>query len=244
MRPIAISCVASIVLSLPGCSIFHSAKLPPNLAGLADQTERIDFDYGPPPVGVPLFTSRRSGQAHIQQFDIRSDFRFDRYEFAIPSISIREGSKSLTQLQCLLQAGCLMSMGGKCFERCFCEDKARLWKIDVDVTDGLSLRVYKGNQIILRTELFPPPRVFAPDGSAVTTLYRTESDIDPRENMARLGAPVAAASTKGRDVSLFIPRQGELRAPAVIALLLALVVKPPYVQSWAYGEVRQLNRAR
>jgi hypothetical protein len=225
--------MVSTLSGLGGCGIFRSARLPPDLAELNDLSERIDFEYGPPPVGVPAFASRGSGQVQIQQLNIRTNFHFDRDGFAIPSISITERGKVLTELQCYWHGGCLMSVGGSCYEECDCKDKARHWEFRVDVSNGVSFTVLKDNLTILKTAV-RRARVIAPNGSAVTTLYRTESEVDPLTNLASLGEPVAAASTSSREISLFIPRRGNLRVPALVAFLIALVVKPPYVQSWAY----------
>jgi hypothetical protein len=211
----------SLIMSLAGCG--GSAKLAPNLASIAEQSERIPIDLTLLPRGRQPFARASSGTVRFGALEIQSSYRPNAASDPDLRYLMTESGRRFADLHCYHRASIA-------FEIYQCKDDARRLAVVVDVGEGLRILVRRVEGRMLMSQ-YSYPEVFGPDGSVFTILYNMAA---AQSGCCESGAAVAGAVTNPKTVILFVPSSGEMRELALTGLLLALVVQPPFVQSWQH----------
>lgn len=213
---------AASAICLSSCMFDRSPRLPSDLSTLADRTERIDFDFEPPANRVLPLLRLRTGTARLGQFEVRSSFHRAEPDDPIFHIIVREGRGLLMNMRCIYHSGFL---NGRANEYWYCSSKSSGFGFTIDVSDGILMRIVRSGQIRLTSPL--PLHPLRAEGSTVTVLVSGMTGPGRIDDHTK--TPLAAIVAREHRVALFIPRDDELREPALAAFLLAILIKSPYL---------------
>lgn len=211
----------AMILAMGGCH--RSPRLPSDLSVLVDQTERIELDFEPPSNKYLPLAQLETGSVRLGDYNVRSSFHRDVDRMALFDLRMHESNGPLIDLTCIHN---LRSLSRNLVEWWDCENKPSGLHVHVEVSGNMVyLMVYEFGKVVLKSEM--RPRRVLTEGSTVTTLFGVQASAETNDGPPI--APRAAIVAKGQRLSLYVPRAGEMRRPALVALLLTVLIRPPYL---------------
>jgi hypothetical protein len=208
-----------------GCGAFGWAELPPNLAAVSAQSERVEID----PTQLRQVDPLRKSPGLLR-------FGTLEIQYSHPSVATRdlhlamsEATRRFAELHCHYVATVVQ---GNQIEEYGCTDEQRAVHIRVSMGSGLAIMARGRNGTVLQSA-YSYPEILG-DKNVVTPLYEMLSHPRAQVEGLKKGMPVAAAITNPTRVTLYIPKAPTTKELALAGFVVALLVQPPSVRSWAH----------